>query len=120
MTDTRTTQARPPSAAGIAPASLIPHVIMQKASCVDDPRSFLHAACTDLALRELVMCWHQLTADVREKIMEAAGSKRLSPPIQYHPFLCHPTTVYPCRSKVASGILGIQHVSRPRDRFPPN
>jgi hypothetical protein len=34
----------------------------------------LHTACTDSALRELVAAWQQLPADVREKIIELAGS----------------------------------------------
>ena len=36
------------------------------------PAPCLHTACTDLALRELVSCWHRLTPDVRETIVRIA------------------------------------------------
>jgi hypothetical protein len=32
----------------------------------------LHTACTDFALRELVACWQQLSAGVRERIVRIA------------------------------------------------
>ena len=59
-------------AAGIAPASRNPQVVMQHDRCVDTPPPCLHTACTDFALRELVACWQQLSADVRERIVRIA------------------------------------------------
>jgi hypothetical protein len=56
-------------AAEIKPASRNAQVIIQQSDCADTRRACLHLACTDLALRELVACWHRLTADVREKIV---------------------------------------------------
>ena len=58
--------------AGIAPASRNPQVVIQHDSCVDTPSPCLHTACTDFALRELVACWQQLSAGVRERIVRIA------------------------------------------------
>jgi hypothetical protein len=58
--------------AGIAPASLIPQVVLCYDGCVEHGCQWLYYVCTDVALRELVADWHRLTPDVREKIMEVA------------------------------------------------
>jgi hypothetical protein len=63
-------------AAGIAPASRNGPVIIQQSDWADTPHSGPHLACTDLALRERVACWHRLTADVREKIVELARGQQ--------------------------------------------
>ena len=62
-------------AAGIAPASLIPQVVSQHDTCVEQGCQWLHYVCTEEALQELVAAWHGLTPDVREKIMELVRSR---------------------------------------------
>ena len=56
--------------AGIAPASLIPQVVLQYDTCVEQGCQWLHNVCTEEALSELVAAWHGLASEVREKIME--------------------------------------------------
>jgi hypothetical protein len=56
----------------IAPAARNPQVVMQHDSCVDTLSPWLHTARTVFALRELVACWQQLSADVRERILRIA------------------------------------------------
>jgi hypothetical protein len=62
-------------AAGIAPASQNPQTITQEDSCVDTNPPCLHLACTDLALRELVIAWRQLSAEARETIVKIARDR---------------------------------------------
>jgi hypothetical protein len=63
-------------AAGIAPASKIPQAGTQHGSYVDTPPPCLHIACTDLALREMVACWHLLSVNVRETIVRISRGQR--------------------------------------------
>ena len=48
----------------------------KESDCADTPHSGLRLARTDLALRELVACWHRLTAGVREKIVELSRGQQ--------------------------------------------
>jgi hypothetical protein len=59
-------------AAGIAPASPNSQILTQESSCGNPAPPCLHIACTYFGLRELVVCWHLLTPDVRETIVKIA------------------------------------------------
>jgi hypothetical protein len=59
-------------AAGIAPASPNSQIHMQESGSGNPAPPCLHIACTDFGLRELVACWHRLSADVRESIVRIA------------------------------------------------
>jgi hypothetical protein len=56
-------------AAGIAPAFRLAQVDTPHNVCVNTPPPCLHTACTNLALRKLVACWHRLTPHVRDEIV---------------------------------------------------
>jgi hypothetical protein len=64
-------------AAGIAPASQIPQVVLKHDICVESRRPCLHTACTDLALGELVASWHRLTPEVCAAIMELVRTSQV-------------------------------------------
>jgi hypothetical protein len=49
--------------------------LTQEDSCVDTNPPCLHLACTDLALRELVIAWRQLSAEARETIVKIARDR---------------------------------------------
>jgi hypothetical protein len=61
-----------PTAAGIAPAAAFSENYTQQNTCVNCPPPGVHAVCSDLALRELVVGWQVLFPGVRQKIMEMA------------------------------------------------
>jgi hypothetical protein len=67
--------------AGMAPASPDSQVCTQQSSCGNPPPTCLHIAYTDFALRELDACWHQLSADVRERIVRKARGQGDSSPV---------------------------------------
>ena len=57
-------------AAGIAPASRIPQVVILHNTCVDHGCQWLQYVCNDAALRELVTNWYRLSPSVRTAIMD--------------------------------------------------
>jgi hypothetical protein len=59
-------------AAGIAPASQIPQVVLPHDTCVEQGCQWLHYVCTEAALQELVANWHCLTPSVRAAILDLA------------------------------------------------
>ena len=56
-------------AAGIAPASQFPQVVSLYDTCVEQGCQWLHHACTEEALSELVAAWHGLAPEVRDAIV---------------------------------------------------
>ena len=65
-------------AAGIAPASQIPQVIWLYDTCVEQGCQWLHHACTEEALSELVAAWHGLAPEVRDEIVRIAAGRAIS------------------------------------------
>ena len=55
--------------AGTAPASQIMQVVSPHATCVEQGCQWLHYACTDVALQELVANWHRLSSSVRDAVL---------------------------------------------------
>src|ERR1700722_13093538 len=55
-------------AAGIAPASQIPQVVLEHDTCVEQGCAWLHYVCTEEALQQLVANWHRLTPSLRAAI----------------------------------------------------
>ena len=55
-------------AAGIAPASRIPQVVLQHVICVERGRRWLHYVCIDAGRAELVVSWHRMTPEISEAI----------------------------------------------------